>query len=152
MKWAPGLAFLISILFVIGDYLGQQPSQADLEKLRVQQQQQEAQRAAAEAKHRQELADQQKVMEGIMGSPPADVGKTAPRQATERCLSQVMPRQEAFDFKDVPLTKWLSEEATQIPWKVQFGKPQLRVDQRYEVEYAGIIDGKVCVGLGRRRN
>jgi len=96
----------------------------------------EAQRLAEEQARKKAFAD-------IVGAGPPNLARTAARQLIEPCLSRVMPRDLSFDIRTVPIEEWLARgETEQIPWKFRVDKPQLRMDQRYEIFFGGSIRGK----------
>jgi hypothetical protein len=120
-----------------------QPSQQDLDKLRQEQQRQEAIRAQQEAQRQREEAARRERSASLAALAPIDIAKSAAPQSTERCLSQAMPEDAAFSLSSIPLTAWLAAKgADQIPWKIEIGKPELRMDQRYEIAYSGRIQSK----------
>src|SRR5204863_9709476 len=48
-----------------------------------------------------------------------------------------------LDLRSIPIAEWLSASDTaQIPWSVQIGTPDLRMDQRLEVPYNVRIGSK----------
>jgi hypothetical protein len=112
------------------------------EQIRLEQQRQEAERRAAEARRREEEAQRRQATNQIFSLGVSDLLKTAPRLATESCLTEVLPRDGDVDLTDIPFEEWLSEdESTQIPWRVQTGRAQLRYDQRYEILQTATIQG-----------
>ena len=116
--------------------------QQQQEQQRQEQQRQEQQRIADEQLRKEREAERQQFTNSLP-LPPASVAKTAPPQVAEPCLALEMARDQSFDLKGIPLDDWLvGPTANEIPWKVQFQPPQLRLDQRYEVGYFGKIDGK----------
>src|SRR5262245_32128659 len=143
MKLASNLLAIALALTVAWNSAAQQTSPQNDAQLRREQQQQEAARAAAEAKRREEEAARKQYLDSITVN-PVDLAKTTPRQASEPCLAQSMDRSKEFDLAaEIPIAKWLAGgDTTQIPWKVQIRKAELRIDQRYEIAYSGTIDGK----------
>jgi flagellar motor protein MotB len=119
----------------------QQPSQQEIQ---LEQQRQEAARRAAEEQAKQQEAMRKQILDSISAPAPVPLSRSAPKQVTERCLAQAMQRSEArFDLKEIPLKEWLAAPNTnQFPWKVDVRKPELRMDQRYELSYGVEFRGK----------
>jgi hypothetical protein len=102
----------------------------------IEQQRQEAERRAAEQRRQQEEENRRKRMEEILGPSTIGVPKNIPF-VLEPGVCAVMPEDTGFDLQSIPLKEWLAEkDVTEIPWKVQVDKPQLRMDQRHSVAYS----------------
>jgi len=102
----------------------------------IDQQRQEAERRAAEQRRQQEEENRRKRMEEILGPSTVGLPKNIPF-VLEPGVCAVMPEDTGFDLQSVPLDQWLDEkDVTEIPWKVQVDKPQLRMDQRHSVSYS----------------
>ena len=138
----------LAILLIAGGKSFGQQQQTQQSQQSQQQQQLEAQRAeearrAAEQQRQQEEAMRQKMLSDINAATPVPLSRSAPKQVTERCLSQAMRSDVRFDPKEIPLMEWLAQPDTnQIPWKVYVPKPELRMDQRYELAYAVEVSRK----------
>jgi hypothetical protein len=102
----------------------------------TEQQRQEAERRAAEQRRQQEEENRRKRLEEILGPSTIGVPKNIPF-VLEPGVCAVMPEDTGFDLQSIPLKEWLAEkDVTEIPWKVQVDKPQLRMDQRHSVAYS----------------
>jgi hypothetical protein len=120
----------------------QQASQQDLDRFRDQQQQQELMRGQQEEVRKEEAAARrQQFQPGTLSA--GDLAKLMAPQRSEPCLAQAMRQDASLDLQTIPLAEWLAAgDTAQIPWKVEFGKPVLRIDQRYEIAYSGGVQSK----------
>jgi hypothetical protein len=138
----------LAILLIAGGKSFGQQQQTQQSQQSQQQQQLEAQRAeearrAAEQQRQQEEAMRQKMLNDINAATPVPLSRSAPKQITERCLSQAMHSDVHFDPKEIPLMEWLAQpDENEFPWKVYVPKPDLRMDQRYELAYAVEVSRK----------
>jgi len=67
----------------------------------------------------------------------------SPRRVTEACLAQLISEDPAADVSALPLADWVAAgNIEEIPWRVQFSDPQLRLDQRYQLSFSARIDTK----------
>jgi len=125
-----GLAIL---LIAAGTALLQ--AQQNTQQQEAERQRQEAARIAAEQERIRQEAIRKENLDAITAPTPVPISRITPKQVTERCLAQAM-NPEAFDVTQIPLKEWLARpDTTPIPWKVDLRKPELRIDQRYEVAY-----------------
>jgi len=130
---------LFAILMIASRSSIAQTSQ-QLDQLRIEQQRAEAARRAAEEQQRQEEAARRAITDELRKLTPVDISRSAPTQRTEPCLAQAMIRDFPFDPRQTPMADWVAAgEVQQFPWKVQVGRPQLRVDQRYEIVHAATV-------------
>jgi hypothetical protein len=111
-------------------------AQQDVERVRQQRQK----------RQEQELGRlQQERSRGLQmtASALADVARFAPIVRTESCLARAMVPDPTVDVQQIPLSEWLEAgDKSQIPWRVDVDKLELRTDQRYEVGYSGSIELK----------
>jgi len=139
------VSVLLLVVFMAGVWpaRARQSSQTPQEQERIRQQQEAAARAAEEARRKQEEEQRNQFLKEITANGPVNLSKAVPPLSTEPCVSRTMRQDFAFDLKEIPVAEWLaSGESEQIPWKVQIGKPQLRIDQRYELASSVSVQGK----------
>src|SRR5262245_57772469 len=139
------VAALLLLVFLAGAWPApaRQSSQAAQEQERIRQQQEAAARAAAEARRKQEEEQRNQFLKEITANGPVNLSKAVPHMYTEPCVSSAMRQDFAFDPKEIPVAEWIAAgESEQIPWKVRIGKPQLRIDQRYELISNVYVEGK----------
>src|SRR5260370_35929529 len=135
--------FIVAVLLAVVSLDAQETKQPpDVDRLRDQQQQRELIRGQQdEIRKQEEVARRQQFELGTQ--PGTDVAKLMALQRTEACLAQAMRQDASLDLQTIPLAEWLAANDTaQIPWKVEVGKPELRIDQRYEIAYSAGIQSK----------
>src|ERR1700733_15848125 len=121
----------------------QQPAQQDLDRFTDQQQQQELIRGQQDEVRKEEAAVRRQQFQPLTTLTGADITRLMAPQRSEACVAQAMRHDAALDLQTIPLEEWLAAgDAAQIPWKVEFGKPELRIDQRYEIAYSGGVQSK----------
>jgi hypothetical protein len=120
-----------------------QSSQEDFEKLRRQQQQRQQQELRRSQDETLTAAERmQRMIDGANASLGDLVASTSALR-TEGCVAQAMFADPSVDLQSMPLAAWIAGgEKEEISWKVDFGKPVLRMDQRYELAYSGSIELK----------
>jgi hypothetical protein len=120
----------------------QPPSQQELDRLKDLRQQQELTRGQQEEVRKEEAAARRQQFQ--LGALSAeDLARLMAPQRSEPCVAQAMRQDTSLDLQKIPLAEWLAADDTaQIPWRVEFGKPALRIDQRYEIAYSGGIQNK----------
>jgi hypothetical protein len=130
------------IILLLAATVEAQQSTQDPEKLRQQQQQQQQELLRAQ-RERLHPGDRRPRLMTMAARNSDNVAMLAAPQRTEGCLAQAMPPDPSVDLQTIPLSEWLANgEATQISLKVQIEKPELRMDQRYEIAYYGSIETK----------
>jgi len=141
--------FLLLLLLAVVAPGGQQPkapqqqaSQQDLDRFTDQQQQQELIRGQQEEVRKEEAAARRQQFQlGALSA--GDLARLVAPQRSEPCVAQAMRQDASLDLQTIPLAEWLAAgDTAQIPWKVEFGKPELRIDQRYEIAYSGGVQNK----------
>jgi hypothetical protein len=134
MKRPPG-SLWIAVLFVVATATAARPLKAQSIQLQTQ-------RGDDESRRREDL-ERIPRFERTNVPGPVSTALNVPRKVAEPCLSQLISDDPAFDLAEIPLAEWVAAgNIEQIPWRVQFQDPQLRLDQRYELSYSGRIEGK----------
>jgi hypothetical protein len=125
----------IAVLFVVASATAARPLKAQSIQLQTQ-------RSDDESRRREEVERIPRFERTELPS-PASATLNIPRKVTEPCLSQLISDDPVFDLAEIPLEEWVATGSIeQIPWRVQFPDPQLRLDQRYELSYSARIEGK----------
>jgi hypothetical protein len=134
---------LFVVLLAVVSLDAQQSKQPpDADRLRDQQQQRELIRGQQDEMRKQEEVSRRQQFE-LRTQLATDVAKSMAPHRSEACLAQAMRQDASLDLQTIPLAEWLvANDTAQIPWKVEVGKPELRIDQRYEITYSAGIQNK----------
>src|SRR5688572_23732875 len=109
----------------------QQLPRPSAEDIRREREAAAAQRAAEERQRRLQETQRKQFLDSLRPTPFS----TDLIMPDESCLASSSHADVNFDLDSLPLDDWLSSNDTrQIPWKVRVTKPDLRLDQRHEIQ------------------